>query len=164
MMKYFKIFIFQIFILSSCIENNEEFSIQYPYINNQYLIWDVAKESNLVTDSLIINIVQSIFPRDKSTPNYGNWYSYYLIENNNGRALVLRFANDDVYDEILICKCTRCGNVVAHHVAREYGDGEDFENISSVIKGNVITITKTIEHASFNTTTTTYSKRFHECF
>lgn len=74
-MKYFKIFIFQIFILSSCIETNEEFSIQYPYINNQYLIWDVAKESNLVTDSLIINIVQSIFPRDKSTPNYGNWYS-----------------------------------------------------------------------------------------
>ena len=77
--------------------------------------------------------------------------------------MVLRFANDDVYDEILICKCTRCGNVVAHHVAREYGDGEDFENISSVIKGDVITITKTkIITTIIKTiiTTNSYSHKF----
>ena len=108
-------------------------------VNGKYLISDIMIEENLVTDTVLFNGMTALF-NDFHQEKYGNWYGYWHIAKEKHGELLLRMSNDDTYDVVLVCQ--GAGKYSFHLVARSYGDGADFEQIHSTLKGD--TLHKTI--------------------
>lgn len=122
-------------LLGACAALETEFEIDGHSVNGKYLISDIMKEENLVKDTVIFNGMTALF-NDINQTNYGNWYGYWHIEKEKYGELFLRISNDDTYDVVLVCQDS--GKYSFHHVARSYGDGADFEQMYSRLKGNVL--------------------------
>ena len=104
-------------------------------VNSKYLISDIMIEENLVTDTVLFNGMTALF-NDFHQEKYGNWYGYWHIAKKKHGELLLRMSNDDTYDVVLVCQ--GAGKYSFHLVARSYGDGADFEQIHSTLKGDIL--------------------------
>lgn len=104
-------------------------------VNGKYLISDIMIEENLVTDTVLFNGMTALF-NDFHQEKYGNWYGYWHIAKEKHGELLLRMSNDDTYDVVLVCQ--GAGKYRFHLVARSYGDGADFEQIHSTLKGDIL--------------------------
>lgn len=120
--------------------NNDiiKFSIEYPLINDIYNFENIICEDNLVKDTTIINCVKSLFEKDsyQNPEYYGNWWSYYYINQSKDTILVLRIDEDKIYDEILIIRNLGNYNFESYHVARAYYDGDGYETLNSELHHN----------------------------
>lgn len=120
--------------------NNDiiKFSIEYPLINDIYNFKSITYEDNLVKDTTIINCVKSLFEKDsyQNPKYYGNWWSYYYINQSKDTILVLRVDEDKIYDEILIIRNLKNDTLESYHVAREYYDGYDYGVLNSELHQN----------------------------
>lgn len=104
-------------------------------VNGKYLISDIMIEENLVADTVLFNGMTALF-NDFHQEKYGNWYGYWHIAKEKHGELLLRMSNDDTYDVVLVCQ--GAGKYRFHLVARSYGDGADFEQIHSTLKGDIL--------------------------
>lgn len=104
-------------------------------VNGKYLISDIMIEENMVTDTVLFNGMTALF-NDFHQEKYGNWFGYWHIAKEKHGELLLRMSNDDTYDVVLVCQ--GAGKYSFHLVARSYGDGADFEQIHSTLKGDIL--------------------------
>ena len=104
-------------------------------VNGKYLISGIMIEENLVTDTVLFNGMTALF-NDFHQEKYGNWFGYWHIAKEKHGELLLRMSNDDTYDVVLVCQ--GAGKYSFHLVARSYGDGADFEQIHSTLKGDIL--------------------------
>lgn len=115
-----------------------KFSISYPLINDIYNFENIICEDNLVKDTTVMNCVKSLFEKDsyQNPKYYGNWWSYYYINQSKDTILVLRIDEDKIYDEILIIRNLENYKLESYHVARAYYDGYDYEVLNSELHHN----------------------------
>ena len=120
----------------ACITREAVFYIDSTHsVNGKYLISDIMIEENMVTDTVLFNGMTALF-NDFHQEKYGNWYGYWHIAKEKHGELLLRMSNDDTYDVVLVCQ--GAGKYSFHLVARSYGDGADFEQIHSTLKGDIL--------------------------
>ena len=122
-------------IAVSCTLQEPVFFIDDYSVNGKYRISDIITEENLVTDTVLFNGMTALF-NDFLQEKYGNWYGYWHIAKEKHGELLLRMSNDDTYDVVLVCQ--GAGKYSFHLVARSYGDGADFEQIHSTLKGDIL--------------------------
>jgi hypothetical protein len=139
--------IFVLLLLSGC-TSTLYFTLDDRYINDKYKFEDIIKEENLISDSNkvynIAKIIGDINEDGNLKEQYGNWFSYYYLPSNSNYEGFIR-VDDESVDEYLI-GYDQYNNENIILVARDYGDGADFEIVYSTYYNNTIYSTKIIEH------------------
>ncbi len=124
------------------------FTLDDGYVNDKYKLEDVVEERNLINDSneihYIAKIIGDINKEGKLKDQYGNWFRYYHLPYNSNYKGFIR-VDDESAEEYLI-GYDQYNNEDIILVARDYGDGADFETVYSTFCNDTIYSIKIIGH------------------
>ena len=124
------------------------FTLENGILNALYGVPELATERNMIDDTCEIQSIAKAIGDCDSNGNmkegYGNWFRYYNIPSPPDYRLILR--TDDESLEEYILYTDECNRLVAIIVAREYGDGADFETLESQYKNDTIHSTRITGH------------------
>ena len=142
------VFIIFALLLSCGCTSTLYFTLNNGCINNQFDFEDIVKEKNIINDSIkiynIANIIGDINKEGKLKDQYGNWFRYYHLPYNSNYKGFIR-VDDESAEEYLI-GYDQYNNEDIILVARDYGDGADFETVYSTFCNDTIYSIKIIGH------------------
>ena len=124
------------------------FSLDNGTVNGLYGVPELTTGCNMLTDACEIRCVAAAVGDCDGEGNvkdgYGNWFRYYDIPSPPDYRLILRV--DDESLEEYIFYTDNYNRVVAQVVARDYGDGADFETMESLYRNDTIHTTRITGH------------------
>ena len=142
------VFIIFALLLSCGCTSTLYFTLDDGYVNDKYKLEDVVEERNLINDSneihCIAKIIGDINKEGKLKDQYGNWFRYYHLPCNSNYKGFIR-VDDESAEEYLI-GYDQYNNEDIILVARDYGDGADFETVFSIYHNDTIFSTKISGH------------------
>ena len=142
------VFIIFALLLSHGCTSTLYFTLDDGYVNDKYKLEDVVEERNLINDSneihCIAKIIGDINKEGKLKDQYGNWFRYYHLPYNSNYKGFIR-VDDESAEEYLI-GYDQYNNEDIILVARDYGDGADFETVFSIYHNDTIFSTKISGH------------------
>ena len=125
-----------------------QFTLENGTINGLYGVPELTADRNIIADTCeiqsIAGAVGDCDSSGKMKEGYGNRFRYYNIPSPPDYRLILR-ANDDSLEEFILYT-DECNRIVAILVAREYGDGADFETLKSQYRNDTIHSTRITGH------------------
>lgn len=120
--------------------SGNKFSLDNSFVNGEHRIAELVAEKNMITDPCEVNRIACAIgdtDMDGSTKDgYGNWFRYYHVPTKENSKAILRV--DDESEEEYMTVYDNENHELMVLVAREYGDGADFESIYSTYRNDTI--------------------------
>ena len=140
-----KILLYIVFLMCFPLSANSQvsgkkFSLDNRFVNGEHRIAELVTEKNMITNPCEVNrIACAIGDTDMdgcTKEGYGNWFCYYNVPTEENYKAILRVDDESEEEYLTVYDNENHEQMVL--VAKEYGDGADFETIYSTFMNDTI--------------------------
>jgi hypothetical protein len=125
---------------ASAQEPGKQFSLDDGTVNGEHRIAELVTEKNMITNPCEVNrIACAIGDTDMdgcTKEGYGNWFRYYNVPTEENYKAILRVDDESEEEYLTVYDNENHEQMVL--VAKEYGDGADFETTYSIFINDTI--------------------------